>query len=139
MPRLRCWYCSSNTAVNMWFLDRIKFHDCITTLLPHKTVKQTYFTVVYVFPQWIGVMYDKWLSRRECIRASLLSEMRFPRLTSIIDCFLIRTEQPKRLKAWLVDRYLDPPRTNLPGKVANGIEMFFNEYKMSNIFIWFWR
>ncbi|KAM4531367.1 uncharacterized protein PAE49_023577 [Odontesthes bonariensis] len=63
-------------------------------------------TIRYMFRRWLNILYAKitflihWPDR-ECIRETIPPVMmvNFPRLTAIIDCFEIRIEYPKGLKA----------------------------------------
>lgn len=63
-------------------------------------------TVRHIFQRWLNLLYAKitflihWPDR-ECITQTIPPVMKanFPRLTSIIDCFEIRIEHPKALKA----------------------------------------
>nr|XP_055049618.1 uncharacterized protein LOC129435191 [Misgurnus anguillicaudatus] len=94
------------TSEDQLFLTLLKLRQNPTTPVLAQMFGLNRTTVLRVFTKWVDVMYAKmtFLIRwpdRECIQDSIPSEMRlqFPRLTSIIDCFEIRIERPKKLKA----------------------------------------
>ncbi|KAK0151618.1 hypothetical protein N1851_007076 [Merluccius polli] len=88
------------------FLCLLKIRQNPSLALLSQVLNKPKSTVSYYFHRWLDLLYAKigflihWPDR-ECIYQAVPPVMRakFPRLTSIIDCFEIRIEHPKALKA----------------------------------------